>query len=154
MKLLGLAQRQAEHGPQRQGCSDRQGRIRGLPAPASAWLGLPGLGRLRRESHGKTAAGAKAGVVRGPVGHPAPLLRNVMAPSGVQLERHEGWSCRAKEPCPVLTRPEASQAGDRCNKAAYQLDRIDSGDLGEPHRRPYVSGPNLFSKLAMHAATE
>jgi hypothetical protein len=39
-----------------------------------------------------------------------------MAPSGVQLERHEGWSCRAKEPCPVLTRPEASQAGDRCNK--------------------------------------
>ena len=46
---FGLAQRQAEHRPQRQRRSDRQGRIMGLPAPGRAGLGPPGRDRFLRE---------------------------------------------------------------------------------------------------------
>src|SRR4051812_10610163 len=41
-QTLGLAQRQAEHGPERQGCQDGERRIPGLSASGRAWLRLPG----------------------------------------------------------------------------------------------------------------
>ena len=44
--ILGLPQRQAEHGAERQGRRDRQGGVARLPAPAGARLGLPRLDRL------------------------------------------------------------------------------------------------------------
>ena len=65
-EAFGLAQRQAEHGPERQGRRDRQGGVARLPAPAGARLGLPGLDRLGREPHGQAAPGAQARVVLGP----------------------------------------------------------------------------------------
>ena len=39
---FGLAQGQAEHGPQRQRGGDRQGRVPGLPAAGRAWRRTPG----------------------------------------------------------------------------------------------------------------
>jgi hypothetical protein len=75
-----------------------------------------GLHRLRREPDRQAAAGPQAGVVLSPVGHPVLLLRDVMAPSGVHFERHEGYPCRMMGTRPVLTLPKATQAGDRCNK--------------------------------------
>src|SRR5215217_3535206 len=38
-QAFGLAVRQAEHGPERQGHEDGQRRIPGLPAPDRAWFG-------------------------------------------------------------------------------------------------------------------
>src|SRR3954453_664226 len=79
--------------------------------------GAPRLDRLRRKPDREAAAGAQASVVRGPVGHPVLLLRDVVAPSGISFERHEGCPCMVEGTRPGLTLPEAAQAGDRCNKA-------------------------------------
>ena len=46
---LRLAQRQAEHGLERQSGQDRQGRIPALAAAGRAWLGLPGHDRIVRK---------------------------------------------------------------------------------------------------------
>ena len=46
---LGLAQRQAEHRPQRQRRHDRQAGVAGLPARRGARLGAPGRDRLLAE---------------------------------------------------------------------------------------------------------
>jgi hypothetical protein len=48
-EAFGLAQRQAEHRPQRQRRGDGQRGVARLPAAAGARLGLPRLDRLRRE---------------------------------------------------------------------------------------------------------
>ena len=48
----------------------------------------------------KAAAGAQPGVVLSPVGHPVPLLGDVMAPSGIRFERQEGSPRMVKEPRP------------------------------------------------------
>ena len=53
---LGLAQRQAKHGSQRQSRGDRQIREDGLPASGGARRCRPGCDRLRREPHGQAAA--------------------------------------------------------------------------------------------------
>jgi hypothetical protein len=55
---FGLAQRQAEHRPQRQRCHDRQAGVARLTASAGAWLSSPGRDCLRREPHRQAAAGA------------------------------------------------------------------------------------------------
>src|SRR4051812_43259850 len=87
------------------------------PAPAGAWLGPPPGDCLRRELHGQAAAGAQTGIVLGPVGHPVPLLGDVMAPSGIRFEWQEGCPCMVEGTRPDLTLPEAAPAGDHCNKA-------------------------------------
>jgi transposase len=46
-----------------------------------------------------------------------------MAPSGVRFERHEGCPYRVEGTRPGLTLPEATQAGDRCNKVSLELSR-------------------------------
>ena len=52
---LGLAQRQPEHRPQRQGRPDRQSRIVGLTATCGAGLRPPGRNRFLREPDGETS---------------------------------------------------------------------------------------------------
>ena len=84
---------------------------------AGARFSLPRGGCLRREPLGQTTAGAQSRIVLGPVGHPVPLLRDVMAPSSIHFERQEGCPCRGEGTRPDLTLPEATQAGDPCNKA-------------------------------------
>ena len=59
-QTFGLAQRQAEHGPQRQRRQDRQGRVPGLPAPGRARRRAPGRDRLLREPDCQAAALAQA----------------------------------------------------------------------------------------------
>src|SRR3954447_5920913 len=87
---LGLAQRQAEHASQRQRRGDRQIGGGGLPAPGGARRCHPGRDRLRREPYGQAAAGTQTGIVLGPVGHPVPLLGDVMATGCLGFERHGG----------------------------------------------------------------
>ena len=53
---FGLAQGQAEHGPQRQRGGDRQGRVPGLPAPGRAGRRAPGRDRLIGEPDGQAPA--------------------------------------------------------------------------------------------------
>jgi hypothetical protein len=115
-QAIGLPQGQAVHGPQRQGRGDRQGGVGGLPAPAGARLGLPGRDRLRREPHGQTAAGAKAGVVLGQVGDPMLLPGNVAAAVGLPFEWQERCPCKVRGTCPALTLTDAGIAEDSCNK--------------------------------------
>ena len=87
---LGLAQGQAEHGPQRQRRQDRQGRVVRLPARGRARLRPPGRDRLLGEPDRQAPALAQGGVVLGPVRDPVPLLGDVVTASGVGLERHGG----------------------------------------------------------------
>ena len=90
-----------------------------LPLEAHHQLGLPGFHRLQRESHGEAAASPEVSIVLGPVGHLVFLLRNVMTPSGVQLERQEGCSFRMKGSHPSLLLPEHIWSDDCCNKAPH-----------------------------------
>ena len=83
----------------------RQIGVGGLPAPAGARRCHPGRDCLRREPHGQAAAGAQGGIILGPVGHPVPLLRNVMAASGIRFERQEECPCRVEGTRPGLTLP-------------------------------------------------
>ena len=101
---LGLAQRQAEHGSQGQRRRDRQIGVGGLPAPAGARRCHPGRDCLRREPDRQAAAGAQAGVILGPVGHPVPLLGNVAATGRLGFERH-GRGPSIREGAVVLHRP-------------------------------------------------
>jgi hypothetical protein len=78
-QALGLAQRQAEHGTERQSRGNRQVGVARLTTPAGAWLSAPRLDRLGRESHGQAAAGAQARSVRRPVGDPVALFGYVVA---------------------------------------------------------------------------
>src|SRR5215207_5304842 len=87
-QAFGLAQRQAEHGTERQSRRDRQAGIAGLTAPAGARLSLPGVDRFSREPYGQAAPGAQARIVGRPVGDPVPLFRNVVPPVPVGFERH------------------------------------------------------------------
>jgi hypothetical protein len=68
----------------------------------------------------RAAAGAQARVVLGPVGHPVVLLRNVMAASGIRLERQERCPCMVEGARPGLALSEATQAGDQCNKVSMR----------------------------------
>ena len=86
---FGLAQRQAEHGPQRQGRQDRQGRVVRLAARRGAGHRAPGRDRRLGEPDRQAATLAQGGVVLGPVGHPVPLLGDVVTASGIGLERHD-----------------------------------------------------------------
>ena len=87
---LGLAQGQAEHGPQGQRRQDRQRRVPGLPAAGGAWRSPPGRDRLVAEPHRQAAALAQAGVVLAPVRDLVLLLGDVVAAVLVQLERQGG----------------------------------------------------------------
>ena len=109
----------APHVSQRQGRGDRQIRVGGLLASADARRCRPGRNCLRREPDGQAAAGAQAGIVLGPVGHPVPLLGDVMAPSGIRFERREECPYMVKGSRPGLILPKAAQAGDQCNKVKH-----------------------------------
>ena len=87
---FGLAQPQAEHGPERQGRQDGEGRIAGLPAPGGAWLGRPRRDRLIGEPHRQAPTLAQAGVIGRPVRDPVLLPGNVATAGLVQLEGQEG----------------------------------------------------------------
>jgi hypothetical protein len=67
--------------------------------------------RLRRKPDGQAAASAQAGIVLGPVGHPVPLLGDVMAPRGIRFERQEGCSCTVEGPRPGFILPDAAPSG-------------------------------------------
>jgi hypothetical protein len=62
----------------------------------------------RREPDREAAAGAQAGVVLGPVGHPVVLLRDMMAASGIRFERQERCLCMVgglPRPHPIRSHP-------------------------------------------------
>ena len=71
---FGLAQRQAEHRPQRQCRGNGQGRVARLPAPGVPWLGLSGRDGRVGEPDGQTATPAQGGIVGRRVRYPMPLL--------------------------------------------------------------------------------
>src|SRR4051812_17057577 len=64
-------------------------------------------GGLRREPHGQAAASVQGGIVLGPVGHPVPLLPNVMAISRFGFERH-GRDPSVREGAVVLHHPASN----------------------------------------------
>jgi hypothetical protein len=87
-----------------------------LPAPGGARRCRPGGDRLRREPHGQAAASAQGGIVLGPVGHPVPLLGDVMAIGCLGFERH-GRDPSVREGAVVLHRPAPdANRPDPCNK--------------------------------------
>ncbi len=79
-QALGPAQRQAEHGTERQGRRDRQAGVARLTAPAGTGLRLPGLECLGRKPDSQATPGAQARIVGYPVGDPVRLLGKVAAP--------------------------------------------------------------------------
>src|SRR5258705_987809 len=85
---LGLAERQAENRPQRQRCRDRQRRVARLAAARGTWLGLPRCNRCFGEPDSQASALAQGDVIGGPIRHPVPLLRDVMAAIFVRFEWH------------------------------------------------------------------
>src|SRR5580700_9641527 len=85
---FGLAQRQAENRPQRQRCRDRQRRVARLAAARGTWLGLPRCNRCFGEPDSQASALAQGDVIGGPIRHPVPLLRDVMAAILVRFEWH------------------------------------------------------------------
>ena len=89
-QAFGLAQRQAEHGMQRQRRRDCQARVAGLPPSRGPGLGFPGRGRFLGEPNRQAAALTQGGVVGGRVGRPTLLLWDVVAMVGVGLERQGG----------------------------------------------------------------
>jgi len=89
-QALGLPVGQAEHRAQRERRQDGDRRIPRLPTAGRAWLSRPRRDRLVGEPHREAAALAQAGVVGGPVRHPAALLRDVVAAVLVQFEWQDG----------------------------------------------------------------
>src|ERR1700722_13116706 len=85
---FGLAERQAENRPQRQRCRDRQRRVARLAAARGTWLGLPRCNRCFGEPDSQASALAQGDVIGGPIRHPVPLLRDVMAAILVRFEWH------------------------------------------------------------------
>src|SRR5580692_13037794 len=85
---FGLAQRQAENRPQRQRRRDSQGRVARLAAARGAGLSLPRRNRCFREPDSQASALAQGDVIGGPIRHPVPLLRDVMAAILVRFEWH------------------------------------------------------------------
>src|SRR4051794_40444933 len=88
-QAFGLAQSQTEYGFERQRRRDRQIRVVWLPAWRGARLGMPGRDRLGKPDR-QAPALAQGGIVFGPVRHSAPLLRDMVAASSIDLERHGG----------------------------------------------------------------
>ena len=88
----------------------------GEAALAGGRQGRPRSNRLRREPHGQAAASAQTGVVLGPVGHPVPLLGDVMATGCFGFERH-GGDPSVREGAAFLRRPAPdANRPDPCNK--------------------------------------
>ena len=88
---FGLAQRQAEHRPERQRRGDCQARVAGLPTPRGPPLRLSGCDRLLGEPHPQAATLPQRRVAGRRVRCPVLLLRDVAAAVGVGLERHGGF---------------------------------------------------------------
>ena len=96
-----------------------------LTAPAGARPGAPGLDRLGREPHGEAAAGAQAGVVLGPVGHPVALPRDVAPAIGVGLERQGGSTLDIRGLALLANLPAGTKPGDPCNNVVAWPTRCD-----------------------------
>ena len=109
-QALGLAQRKAEHRPQRQRRGDRQRRVVRLPAGRGPGLRLPGRDRLVGEPDGQAPASAQGGVVGRPVRHPVALPRDVVPANGIGLERH-GLASRVSEGAVLLSHPPPGTTG-------------------------------------------
>jgi len=116
-QAFGLAQRQAEHGPEHQRCQDRQRRIPGLPARGRARLRSPARDGFVREPDRQAAALAQAGVIGRRVHHLVLLLGNVVTVVLVQLERQSG--CPGQVWRNLLRRAGSSRHWTSpCNKVA------------------------------------
>ena len=89
-QAFGLAQSEAEHGPERQRGQDCHRRIPGLAARGRARLRPPTLDGLVREPDRQAAALAQAGVISAPVRDLVLLLGNAVTAVLVQLERQGG----------------------------------------------------------------
>ncbi len=89
-QALGLPERQAEHGAQRERRQDRQGRIPGLPAAGRAWLSRPRCDCLVAEPHRQAPTLAQPGLVGRPVRDLVGLSRDAVAARLVQLEGQDG----------------------------------------------------------------
>src|SRR6202040_1915988 len=66
----------------------RQRRVARLAAARGTWLGLPRRNRGFREPDGQASALAQGDIISGPIRHPVPLLRDVMAAILVRFEWH------------------------------------------------------------------
>ena len=78
-QAFGLAQSEAEHGPERQPCQDCQRRVPGLPARDRARLCPPPLDRVVREPNRQAAALAQGRIMYGRVRELVFLLRDMVA---------------------------------------------------------------------------
>ena len=78
----------AEHRPQGQRGCDRQGRIVRLAATGDPWRDLSRGDRLVRKPNRQAPALAQGRIVVRPVGHPAPLTRDMVPAGSVGFERH------------------------------------------------------------------
>ncbi len=90
-KALSLAQRQVEHGPEREFRQDRQRGIPGLAARGRARRRSPTLDSLVGELDRQATTLAQAGVIRAPFHELVLLLGNAVAAVLAQLEQQAGY---------------------------------------------------------------
>ena len=102
-QALGLAQRQAEHRAQGEGCQDGERRVAGLPAWGGAGRCPPGFDCFVREPYGEAAALAQGCVIGSRVGDPVFLPRDMVSAVLVQLERR--WASRVRSGASFLRQP-------------------------------------------------
>ena len=110
-QALGLAQRQAEHGLEREGCQDGERRVPGLPAWSGALRCAPARDHLVREPDREAPTLVQGRVVGGRVGDPAFLSWDVTAAVVVQLEGQGGL--------PRSGQGQASYVSPPCGATGY-----------------------------------
>src|SRR5215207_604129 len=125
-QALCLAQRQAEHGPEGEGCQDRQGRVPGLSAPGRAGFGRPRSDRLSGEPDRQAPTLTQAGVIGRPVRDLVLLPGDVVAAGLVQLEgqREHPKSEVGRSPTPPRLSAPTNRPADPCNTAPYAPSRL------------------------------
>jgi hypothetical protein len=126
-----LTQGQAEHGPQRQGRGDCQGRIRGLSTPDGTRPRFPGRDRFLREPHHQAPASTQAGI-HASVRHPVPLVRDVVPAVLIRFEWQTGRPYVVERTCPSATLPQGTPTADPCTKVSRRGCRVIAG----PRRLP------------------
>ena len=128
-QALGLAQGQAEHGPQRQRGQDRQGRVPGLPAPGRARLRPPGRDRLVREPDRQAPALRRAASYSAQLVTRCRCLGMRWRRAALALNGTAGIRGSWEGPLPYATRPLDATRTDPCTKVAHSSTTWNSARM-------------------------